>query len=259
MIDPAVSPGQALLARRIEESALNAWPALQHMLFDGWILRFSQGHTKRANSVNPLYESYLDLETKIDACEARYADQGLPPIFRLPSITAPPALDALLAERGYRQESYSLVQSRALGAVPLADGPPGITLRDESLDEWLAVYCHLRGDSLARHAAHRAILAAIPARCWLVTLEAAGSVVACGVGVIEHDFVGLYDLFTHPARRGQGYATALVAGLLRRARDLGADYAYLQVEAANGPARHLYEHTFGFETLYHYWYRVPGQ
>ena len=49
-----------MLHRRLEEVAMNAWPALQQMLFDGWILRFAQGYTKRANSVHPLFESHLD-------------------------------------------------------------------------------------------------------------------------------------------------------------------------------------------------------
>lgn len=256
MIEPSLSDARALLARRIEESALNAWPGLQQMVFDGWILRFSQGHTKRANSVNPLYESYLDLESKIAECERQYAAHGLPAIFRLPSITAPPALDGLLAELGYRQVSYTLVQHLDLAAASL-EPVPGVTLHDESLDGWLAAYSRLRGEPVARHGAHRAILAAIPVRCWLVTLRVGDGVVGCGVAVLEHGFVGLFDLFTHPARRGEGYGTALVAALLRRARDHGAATAYLQVEAANAPARHLYEHTFGFETLYDYWYRVP--
>ena len=44
---------------RIEEVALNAWPSMQHMLYDGWLLRFSNGYTKRANSVNILYAGAL--------------------------------------------------------------------------------------------------------------------------------------------------------------------------------------------------------
>ena len=46
-----------MLHRRLEEVAMNAWPSLQQMLFDGWIVRLAQGYTKRANSVNPLFES----------------------------------------------------------------------------------------------------------------------------------------------------------------------------------------------------------
>ena len=48
-----------MLHRRLEEVAMNAWPALQQMLFDGWIVRFAQGYTKRANSVHPRLASDL--------------------------------------------------------------------------------------------------------------------------------------------------------------------------------------------------------
>jgi ribosomal protein S18 acetylase RimI-like enzyme len=38
---------------------------------------------------------------------------------------------------------------------------------------------------------------------------------------------------------------------------MGADTAYLQVEAANLPANALYR-SFGFETLYAYHYRIAA-
>jgi hypothetical protein len=32
--------------RRLEEAAMNAWPALQQALCHGWVLRFANGYTK---------------------------------------------------------------------------------------------------------------------------------------------------------------------------------------------------------------------
>ena len=87
-----------MFQRRIEEAALNAWPALQQILFDGWILRFSKGYTKRANSVNPLYASRLDVGEKVDACEKLYAEKGLRPVFRLTPFSSPPDLDQVLVD-----------------------------------------------------------------------------------------------------------------------------------------------------------------
>lgn len=77
-----------MLERRIEEASLNSWPDLQQMLFDGWIIRFAGGYTKRANSVTPVYPSEIPLQEKIAFCEKLYQDQHLPTTFRLPSFSA---------------------------------------------------------------------------------------------------------------------------------------------------------------------------
>ena len=90
-----------MLARRIEEASLNAWPALQQILYDGWVLRLAEGYTKRANSVNPLFAAHLSLPEKVAFCEALYARKGLSSIFRLTPFSSPPDLDAFLARRGY--------------------------------------------------------------------------------------------------------------------------------------------------------------
>ena len=43
------------LIRYLEELSLNALPSLENIFLDGWVVRFANGYTKRANSVNPLY------------------------------------------------------------------------------------------------------------------------------------------------------------------------------------------------------------
>src|SRR5271165_4691475 len=88
------------LAWRVEETCLNAWPALRQVLLDGWVLRFSEGLTRRANSVNPLRADHRGVDALIPACEALYRRRLLPTIFRLPSIIGP-ALDRRLDALGY--------------------------------------------------------------------------------------------------------------------------------------------------------------
>jgi len=39
------------LVRLYEELSANAHPALKTIIYDGWILRFSDGYTNRSNSV----------------------------------------------------------------------------------------------------------------------------------------------------------------------------------------------------------------
>ncbi|HEV2129611.1 MAG TPA: GNAT family N-acetyltransferase [Longimicrobiaceae bacterium] len=241
-----------MLERRLEEAALNAWPALRQMLCDGWVVRFSRGYTKRANSVNPLYTSSLELREKVATCERLYREQGLPPIFRLTPFTTSSMLDGVLDERGYATIEPSLVLHRDL--QDRSEGSAG-ELREEALDDWLALFCEWSGVAGQRRPTLRAILEAIPTRRWLVTLPAEERTVACALGVLEGEFFGIFDLVTAPQHRGRGHAARLMQSLLNRAQAHGAAQAYLQVVQSNAPARRLYE-KLGFSEAYPYWYRV---
>ncbi len=242
-----------MLARRIEEAALNAWPALQQVLYDGWILRFSRGYSKRANSVTPLFESSLDLREKIAICERTYRAKALPPIFRLTPFAAPAELEPLLEQRGYELVEPSLVLQRAFGQHLPAVG--GAAPREEGLDEWLRIYAGLSRLDAAHQPTLRAMLEAIPTRRFLAALLEAGSAVACGMGVLEGDLFGMFDLVVESSQRNRGYGTKLVCGMLDWAQANGARHAYLQVVGSNAPARQLYA-KLGFQDLYPYHYRV---
>ena len=109
------------MIRRIEEAALNSWPALQQVLHDGWLVRFADGYTKRANSVNPLYESVGDTTRNVEFCEALYAERAMPAIFRLTPL-APPDLDGILAARGYARIDSTLVLQRSPGGEAFPTG-----------------------------------------------------------------------------------------------------------------------------------------
>ncbi|MFM7344991.1 MAG: hypothetical protein ACKO1J_06455 [Tagaea sp.] len=87
--------------RRLECLAFNAWPALRTCLRDGWVLRFADGHTKRANSANALWPGTGPLAPRLDAFEADYRRAGLTPVFRVTPL-AEPGLDEALAARGTR-------------------------------------------------------------------------------------------------------------------------------------------------------------
>ncbi|NEQ27386.1 MAG: GNAT family N-acetyltransferase, partial [Microcoleus sp. SIO2G3] len=88
---------ESKLIRRIEERSLNAWAAPRSILLDGWILRFADGYTKRANSVSVLYPSNRSTEEKLQICQQIYAQQNLPLIFRM-SPLASLELDRQLAD-----------------------------------------------------------------------------------------------------------------------------------------------------------------
>lgn len=50
------------------------------------------------------------------------------------------------------------------------------------------------------------------------------------------------DLFVVKAARGAGFAQAMLATVAARASEIGGAYLRLSVDAANGNARHFYEH-----------------
>jgi ribosomal protein S18 acetylase RimI-like enzyme len=244
-----------MLQKRIEEASLNAWPALQQILFDGWILRFAKGYTKRANSVNPLYGSNVDVHEKIDVCEGLYSEKGLPSVFRLSPLSSPTDLDQVLASRGYQRADPTLVLHLDLRGDEIQTLPRG-DLRAEWLDDWMDLFRRFSESSIGKHETHKEILSAIPSKPLLASLVDSRQPVACGLGVLENRYLGLFDLITDPAQRNRGYGTQLVSGLLRWAQERGAQHAYLQVMSLNQPARHLYA-KFGFEEAYRYWYRIP--
>jgi ribosomal protein S18 acetylase RimI-like enzyme len=243
-----------MFQRRIEEAALNAWPALQQILLDGWILRFSKGYTKRANSVNPLYASRLDVREKVDVCEQLYAEKRLRPVFRLTPISSPPDLDQVLESRGYWKADPTFVLHLDLRDHTIQPAPSR-ELRVEGLDDWLYLFCRFSQSVTEKHQTHMEILQAIPSKRLLVSLMYSGQPVACGLGVLENRYFGLFDLVTDPDQRNKGYGTQVVSGLLSWAQEQGAKHAYLQVMSKNEPARHLYA-KLGFEDVYQYWYRI---
>ncbi len=238
--------------QRLERTMFVARPALESIEDDGWVLRFADGYTKRANSVNPHFGSTRSVVEKIAHCEAQYAKRGLPTIFRLTSFSRPRELDRVLAEAGYRELDRSLVLRASL------DRPPDRTLHDVrcvSADAWFAAFDLLRTPDRTLRRVHRQIVEAADGERLYALIEQAGRPVACGLGVLVKDAVGLFDLFTAKEHRRQVLGSAVVGAILAWAAGYGARTAFLQVHSENEAAVRLYER-FGFTIAYPYWYRI---
>jgi ribosomal protein S18 acetylase RimI-like enzyme len=238
----------------IEEHALNAWPALDQVLMDGWILRFSRGYTRRANSVQPLYPGSRGIYEKILACESQYRDANLPVIFRIPPTASPGDLDELLADRGYGREAPTSVQSIDLDAVR-EGSDAGCCITDEPAPAWFESYADLQGMSAVQQSLFSSILGRVRCEIAYGSLSEGGAVRSVGMAVRHNGWVGLFGVVTDPSVRGRGYGRRVVESLLTDARVKGAGQAYLQVTVANDPALALYAR-LGFREVYRYWYRV---
>lgn len=243
------------MIRLIEEVSLNAWPAAQTLLYDGWVLRFASGYTRRANSVQPLYPGRLDLDEKIRTCEEHYRRQHLPVIFKLTLESQPAGLDERLDALGYQFDALTSVQTLDLRGWEAATQPTAELFEGEA-PEWQAAFARLSGIPADKQAAHLQILRAIlPQTAYAVVRAAGGEIVACGLAVLEAGCIGLFDIVTDAASRRQGHGERLVRDLLAWGKQRGASTAYLQVMCNNPPALRLYE-KIGYRELYRYWYRV---
>ncbi|GCE49991.1 acetyltransferase (GNAT) family protein [Thermosporothrix hazakensis] len=242
-----------MLARRIEEAALNSWPAQQQAFLDGWILRFAKGYTKRANSITPLYPSFLPIQDKLAFCEKLYNKQGQPTIFRLLSFQPEiQALDQALDQHGYHYHETTLVFHTRL-ATPTTEP----SIQTVPREDWLALYAHFSRVPLAQQDHHRTILERILPESLFAVLYDEGTPVACGLGVLENGLLGLFDIVTDPEQRNRGNGTRLITDMLAWGHAHGATEAYLQVVETNEIARRLYTR-IGFRELYHYWHRIQS-
>jgi len=244
-------------AERIEELTLNAWPALRHVHVDGWLVRLSEGFTKRSNSVQALREipEPAEIRERIAACERIYAEAGLPTIFKLTPFSRPVSLDSNLEQSGYAVVEPSHVLVRSLAGLPPSSWEGEATERSAATDEWLGHVAAWNGYSDKSLATARKLLAEPYPSKRFFALYRGEEAVACGMGAVERGYVGLYDIVTNPDYRNQGIGEQLLLHILNWARTAGAHSAYLQVVRKNVPANRLYA-KLGFEPLYSYWYRV---
>lgn len=246
--------GGTALHWRIEETCFNAFPSLKQVLYGNWLLRFADGLTRRANSVNALRADCDgdDPAALIAAAEPLYRAQGLPTIFRVLSILDP-ALGLELTARGYTSEGESCVLHGEIGALAAA-ADPAAHLSPLPEPEWLSAMAVLQGNGPAQAATYRRIVEAIavPARFALLAVDGVPAALAYGA---LHDGLLCYEsVVTDPHRRRQGLGRRVIASLAHWARDAGAAGACLEVEAGNAPALSLYA-SFGLAELYRYHYR----
>jgi GNAT superfamily N-acetyltransferase len=236
---------------RIEEAALNAWPAPRQMLYDGWLLRFAGGHSKRVNSVNPLHASMLPLEEKIHTCEAIYTRQAQPCLFRVNEFIDTPQLTQALHEAGYTPFDPTYVLGCDL--VLENDVQADLTILEMPAEDWFRMRDQFIRVPASDRLAHEAILHSIVPERVLMGLFVGGKPVACGMGVVEGSLMGFFSIYTASTWRRRGYGRLIMAALSDWGVERGATYGYLQVEGDNHPALAMYAR-LGFERLYVYAY-----
>lgn len=249
------------MIRRYEEISNNAWPALQTILYDGWLLRFAEGVTKRSNSVSMLYPSTINPLDKIQFCESLYKEQGIAPCFKVTSVSDPANIDELLENHGYYIHSY--VSFQVLESEGFHNLQTGYFTEDkvvagqELSPGWIENFIRMNGFESSGKPVYVAIMQQVKSPKCLVSVYRDERCIAVGLGVIENGFTGIFDIVVDPAYRNEGHATTVMKSILQWGKDNGATRAYLQVMSNNLPALNLYR-KLGFRELYQYWYRMKN-
>jgi ribosomal protein S18 acetylase RimI-like enzyme len=235
---------------RVEETCRNAWPALREVLLDGWLLRFSGGLTRRANSANPL--GPVAHAARRD-CEALYRGQGLPTIFRVLSLIDP-TVEERLAAAGYTSEGDSCVLYGDIQGIETARDPD-VSLLPQAIPEWFAAMAALQNHTTEQADTYRRIVGQLAIPAAFATLSIDGEIAALAYGAIHNGLLCYESVITDSRRQRRGYARRIITSLAAWAKEQRAEGACLEVEAGNRPARALYD-AIGLKTeLYQYHYR----
>ena len=241
-----------------EELSLNAWPSLQTQFFDGWILRYTNGYgyTSRANSVNLLYPSSLDVYEKIAECERRYFSQKVPAIFK---ITDGVDIDFDKLLEGQRYEIANPTHMMTLDLSNFNIESDECITANYIDNDWMEAYFMLSNytDKMKISIA-RKIYDNIKADVLCARKVINGTTAACGMCVIERGYAGLFNVVVDETQRGKGYGKEICKSLLSAAKRTGTHTTYLQVVQDNHAAINLYT-KLGYKNLYSYWYRVKKE
>lgn len=240
----------------IEELSLNHWQPLSTLLYDGWVLRFADGYTKRANSINPIHDSTCDLIHKINECENIYSANHLPTIYKITPFVHPVHLDGILEEMGYALVDPTSVQTLNLDNI-CEPRLTSVIIHEDIHPVWLEHFHRLNNVKDEDKNVMERMLSNIKTKKGFISFYYEEQVVACGLGVIEREYIGLYDIVTEKNYRNRGFGEQMILNLLKWGKENGAKYSYLAVVSNNEPAVRLYS-KIGYSEIYKYWYRVKG-
>ena len=164
-----------------------------------------------------------------------------------------------LADRGYLAESVTHVQVARLVAMAAGSDPPRSDVETIGLaaagGTWLETWMRAWGLDRSQIAAPAALWARIPGEVAFTTVMLNGGAAAVGMGVVDGEWLGIFNLATVASARRRGAARTALRELSRWGLAHGAQHAYLQVDGTNRGAQALYA-VAGFTRAYDYSYLV---
>ncbi|NEW06443.1 GNAT family N-acetyltransferase [Paenibacillus sp. SYP-B3998] len=244
--------------------AARTWVAETTSNIGHWMLRSSQGLTKRANSVLAI-GAYPDDADWLHKSEQFYRERSLPALFHV-SMASPHGLDELLAHNGYELNTPCFfmtansqdVKENVSNVLPKKKPSPLEIQWSEQADaDWLGAYLRLEQYPSSRKAFYAGLFARMASPKGFVQLKHDGQAVAVGTAIVEADWSGFVNIVVSEGYRGQGIGYVLMGALTEWSMVHGASKQYLQVIADNEPALALYR-KLGYSELYLYHYRIKN-
>lgn len=235
----------------IERATLAAVPPQRVERWGDWLLAFDDGTVGRSHSAVPLRHA-APASDLLPELERRYAEARLPLVLRVPQLEMYGRLENQLASSGYRRSKPTQVQ---LGHLADLAAAPGVAMQvqvDEAPGaDWEQVFLGEGFDPV--DGASRLAILRRGRNSLFASARRDGRIVAVGSAGLAHGWCGFHGMRTLPGWRGRGLATSVLAALAAAALQRGMRDCFLQVEAANGPARALYER-LGLRTAWTYAY-----
>lgn len=241
---------------QLEQAFVEAWPALETRQDGGWIWRYANGYTKRANSaqcMDPMDEE--DVCERVQRFAAWARDHGIVPTFRVTPLAGEKVV-AGLNTLDWQPFEQSVVMAMPVGA---AFTPKHETLLvDAKSAFWIDTQAHLSGYEPAEMASVKNIIDRMAAPVMgVLALDEEGGPAAAALAR-NNAGIGIYlNVVSRESARGLGYGRSVMQAALNWSRDEGAHWAAIQVVADNVPAINLYR-SLGFSEVYRYHYRRPA-
>lgn len=239
--------------RAVEQATAAAFPGIEHLQVDGWLLRAGDGITERSNSAAPLGASAGLSAVPMQAIEEFYRRHQLPVRLLIPDRIARSA-ERLTAGPGWTFGPDIAVMTRSvtdpapLTHTEIAHHPElrvHFTITRQPSKQWLERY-HFRGKPLPEHALRLLMDAIDGTVAFGSLLTPEGRTVAITRGTITatedgRRWLGYSAVEVDPEYRRRGLGTLLGRHMLSWGADNGATDAYLQVLDSNEAGKGLYE------------------